>query len=244
MALALELERAALRAEHDRTGQFYRTMLGIVGHDLRAPVAAILIGTEMLVAQHHDDPSLADIVTRIVSFANRMTGIVDQLLDLARVQLGGGIPLARCKMQLAPMIESVVGELANRYPRNQFSIAGDAELKGVWDPDRMRQVVASVITNAVQHGIEEGAVDIVMTQDNRLTTIAVHNEVRGEPIPPEALLRLFDPGRHGDDEHLGTGLGLGLYIVREIVEAHGGTIAVDSAAIGTTVRVVLPTSVR
>ena len=159
-------------------------MLGIVGHDLRGPVDAILIGTEMLVARQKDDPSLGDVVTRIVSFANRMTRMVDQLVDLTRVQLGGGIALARCKTRLAPLIESVVEELATRYPKNRFSVAGDAELKGVWDPDRLRQVASSVVMNAAQHGLEDGAIDIVMTQDHRLTTIAVHNDVRGEPFRP------------------------------------------------------------
>jgi signal transduction histidine kinase len=243
VALALEVDRAALRAEHDRAEQFYRTLLGIVGHDLRAPVAAILFGTEMLVAQRQDDPSLADVVTRIVSFANRMTAMVDQLLDLAHVQLGSGIPVARCKMRLVPLIESVVGALAERYPRNHFSIVGDAELAGIWDPDRLRQVAASVVANAVQHGLEDGAVDIVISQDKRFTTIEIHNDVRDAPISPETMRRLFEPGRRGDDEP-GPGLGLGLYIVREIVVAHGGCIAVESTATGTTFRVVLPTTGR
>jgi signal transduction histidine kinase len=144
-------------------------------------------------------------------------------------------------MRLAPVIGSVVEELATRYPRNQFSVAGDAELKGVWDPDRLRQVAASVVANAAQHGLEDGAIDIVMTQDDRLTTIAVHNDLRGEPIPAEVLPRLFEPGHHSDGRPVGTGLGLGLYIVREIIEAHSGTITVESNPVGTTFRIVLPT---
>jgi signal transduction histidine kinase len=244
VALALEAERGALRAEHDRAEQFHRMILGIVGHDLRAPVAAILFGTEMLLAQHQDNASLADVVTRIVSFANRITAMVDQVLDLTRVQLGDGIPLARTKMRLAPVIESVVRDLGEKYPRNRFSIAGDGELKGVWDPDRLRQVATSVITNAVHPGLEDGAIDIVRSQDERLTTLAVHNDVRGEPISPEALRQLFELGRPCYAEGARTGLGLGLYIVREIVGAHGGRIAVESTITGTTFRVVLPTSKR
>jgi len=240
LVLHLEAERAALRAEHDRSDQFYRTMLSVVGHDMRAPVSAILIGTEMLVAKHHDDPSLAAVVNRIVSFANRMTGMVDQLLDLSRAQLGGGIPLARVELRLAPVIHSVIEEVAQRHPRNSFSLSGDAELKGIWDPDRLRQVAASLITNAVRHGLQDGPIHVVMSQGEGCTEFAVHNEVGEGPIPPDALPGLFQAYRRTDEEHTGSGLGLGLYIVREIVEAHRGRIAVESTAAGTTFRVRLP----
>jgi signal transduction histidine kinase len=240
LVIHLEAERAALRAEHDRAEQFYRTMLGVVGHDMRAPVSAILIGTEMLIANRQDDPALAGVVSRIVSFANRMTGMVDQLLDLGRAQLGGGIPLARTELRLAPVIESVIEELADRYPRNRFSLSGDAELKGAWDPDRLRQVAASLVTNAVRHGLKDGPINIFMSQDEGSTKFAVHNEICEAPIPQEAMPELFQPYRRSHEEHGGAGLGLGLYIVREIVQAHGGRVAVDSTAAGTTFRVVIP----
>lgn len=238
--IQLEAERAALRTEHERGEQFHRTMLSVVGHDMRAPVSAILIGTEMLVAKHQDDPALAGVVGRIVSFANRMTSMVDKLLDLSRAQLGHGIPLARTKVRLASLIGSVIEELAERYPRNQFSLSGDAELKGVWDPDRLRQVTVKLVTNAVRHGLVDGPIDIVMSQDSSGTTFAVHNEVCDAPIPPEKLPGFFEPYRRGEEDRDGAGVGLGLYIVREIVEAHGGRIAVESAATGTTFRVLLP----
>ncbi|HUS31402.1 MAG TPA: HAMP domain-containing sensor histidine kinase [Kofleriaceae bacterium] len=240
VALHLDAERRLLQAEHERAALFHRNMLGIVGHDLRAPVSAILLGTEMIVAQHQDDPSIAVIATRIVSFANRITGMVDQLLDLSRAQLGGGIPLARCATRLGPVLESVVAELAARYPRNQFRLIGDVDVKGVWDPDRLRQVVASLLTNAVRHGLEDGPINIIISRVGNETSIAIHNELLGEPIPQEELRGLFEAYRQGEGEHHGPGLGLGLYIVREIVEAHRGTIAVESTTSGTTFRIVLP----
>jgi signal transduction histidine kinase len=152
---------------------------------------------------------------------------VDQLIDLSRSRLGGGIPLARSHVRLAPLIESVIEDLARRYPNNRFSLSGNAELKGVWDPDRLRQVTASLIRNAVLHGLKDGPIDVVMSQDDAGTNFAVHNEVCDDEIAPEA--ELFDPYRD-----------LGLYIVREIVEAHGGRVAVDSSSDGTTFRVLLP----
>lgn len=230
VVIRLEAERAALRTQQERVGEFHRTMLNVVGHDMRAPVAAILIGTEMLVATHQDDPSLAGVVNRIVSFANRISRMVDQLIDLSRSRLGDGIPLARSKVRLGPLLESVIEDLRQRYPHNRFSLSGDADLKGVWDPDRLRQVTASLIRNAVQHGLKDGPIDVVMSQDEAGTNFAVHNEVCDDPIPPDAVPELFDPYRD-----------LGLYIVREIVEAHGGRVAVDSTSEGgTTFRVLLP----
>jgi signal transduction histidine kinase len=229
-----------LRREHERAERFHQTMLSVVGHDMRGPVSAILLGAEMLVAKHHDDPSLAGVVSRIVSFANRITGMVDQLLDLSRAQLGGGIRLARSELRLAALIESVIDDLAQRYPQNRFLLSGDAGLRGAWDPDRLRQVTARLVTNAVRYGMKDGPITIVMSQDDECTQFAVHNEIGEAPITLEALPTLFEPYRTSDEEHSGVGLGLGLYIVREIVEAHGGRVAVDSTSTGTTFRVALP----
>lgn len=240
LAMRLEGERAAYRAEQDRTERFHHTMLSVVGHDMRGPVSAILLGAEMIVAKHHDDPSLAGVVNRIVSFANRITGMVDELLDLSRVQLGGGIPLARIELRPAALLESVIEELARRYPRNRFSLSGDARLKGAWDPDRLRQVTARLLTNAVRYGMKDGPIEIAMSQDEHCTAFAVHNELGEAAIPPEALPGLFEPSRGHERERGGAGLGLGLYIVREIVAAHGGRVEVDSTSTGTTFRVVLP----
>jgi signal transduction histidine kinase len=240
LVMQLEAERAAARAQHERADEFHRTLVRVVGHDMRAPASAILIGTEMLVAKHQDDPSLAGVVNRIVSFANRMTGMVDQLVDLSRAQLGGGIPLSRVEVRLTPLIQSVLDELARRYPQHQFSLSGDAELKGTWDPDRLRQVTSSLVMNAVRHGLPGGPIRIVMSQDERNTTFSVHNEVGEAPIAPEALPELFEARRRFDEEYSGGGLGVGLYIVREIVEAHRGRVEVEATATRTTFHVVLP----
>lgn len=241
--IRLEAQRDALRREHERAEQFHRTILAVVGHDMRGPVAAILLGTEMLVAKHHHDRALAGVVASIVSFAHRMTGMVDQVLDLSRVQLGGGLPLARVEVKLAPLLQSVIDDLARRYPRNRFSLSGAAERRGAWDPDRLRQVTATLVTNAVQHGAKDGPIRIAMWQDEERTSFSVHNEVVDEAIAAGALPSLFDPFQRSAGEERGSRFGLGLYLVRMIVEAHGGRVAVDSALTGTTFRVVLANGV-
>lgn len=232
---ALELDE-----QHERTAQFGRDMIGVVGHDLRAPLAAIMIGAEILAGKHKTDPSVADTVTRIVSFATRMNVMVDQLLDLTRARLGGGIPLVRSRTRLSPLIESAIEDLLATAPRSRFALSGAAELRGVWDPERLNQVAAGLLSNAVRYGREGGPITIAMSQVAGTTTITVHNEVREHPIPSAELETLFEPYRRGSDAPAGGGLGLGLYIVREIVRAHGGSIVAESSASGTTFRVVLP----
>jgi signal transduction histidine kinase len=218
--------------------QFCRSIQRIVGHDLRGPCDSILMSTEILIAQRQDDRALVAMVTRIASFANRMTTMVAQLHDLSRIQLGDGIALTRRKVGLSPLVESLLYELSQQHPDNRFTLIGDAGRNGLWDPDRLRQVITSLAENAVHHGLERGPVTIFLSQDDLVTTIAVHNQVRDAPIPPRGLQQLFElHSERGDDA--GIGLGLGLYVARAIVEAHGGEVSAESTTAGTTCRVML-----
>jgi len=231
----------AVNAERERTAEYQQQMLGIVGHDLRTPLGAILIATEMLVEDTRDDPAAASVVKRITSSARRMTRMVDQLLDMTRARLGNGIPVARSRTQLLPLIRSVMDELALAHGETQFELVAPLEVTGLWDPDRLGQVVSNVMSNAVQYGLKDAPIVVEVTSSEAAATITVHNQNRDQPISPEALATLFEPFRRGhDSEHNGSGLGLGLYIVHEIVRAHGGTMDVESSQSGTTFRVVLP----
>ena len=231
----------AVNAERERTAQFQQQMLGIVGHDLRAPLGAILIGTELLAVDTKDLPAAGFVVKRITSSANRMHRMVSQLLDMTRARLGGGIPLARCRMQLLPLIRSSIEELSMAHQTARFELVAPSEVTGLWDPDRLGQVVSNVLGNAVHHGLTGAPIVVGVTSSEDAVTIAIHNELAGPPIPPAMIATLFEPFRRGRDHaRNGTGLGLGLYIVHEIVRAHGGTIVVESSPSGTTCRLVLP----
>ena len=123
----------------------------------------------------------------------------------------------------------------------RFELVCPADVTGLWDPDRLGQVVMNVVGNAVQYGQERGLITIGVSCSKTTATMTVHNELRGPPIPAAEVAALFEPYRRGgDDERNATGLGLGLYIVHELVHAHGGTIGVESAATGTTFRIELP----
>jgi len=232
-----------VNAERERTSRFQQQMLGIVGHDLRNPIGAILVGTELLEMQIEANPDAKSVVKRIVSSANRMMRMVDQLLDVTRARLGDGIPVTPRKMQLLPLLRSVVEELALAYPKARFELNARDEVRGVWDPDRLGQVVSNVMSNAVHYGREGEPIVVTVASSTTDATITVRNKLRDAPIPPEVLATLFAPYRRGrDNEHNSKGLGLGLYIVAEIIRAHGGTIDVSSENSGTTFRIVLPRS--
>ncbi|HMG20785.1 MAG TPA: ATP-binding protein [Kofleriaceae bacterium] len=234
--LALE---AAIRSEAERaTTRFHEEMLGIVGHDLRNPLAAMVAGIELLRARV-SDPASARVLGRLDNSARRMTTIVDQLLDVTRARLDAGIPIERRALRLQPMIANLLDELRLAYPTAAFELRGD-DVEGKWDGGRLGQVVSNLASNAAQYGAAGGPVVVELARAGGDAIVAISNPIRGAPIPPDTLETLFDPFQRGrSGEHPG-GLGLGLYIVREIVRAHGGTIEAVSSDAGTTFRVALP----
>jgi K+-sensing histidine kinase KdpD len=235
--LALE---AAIRFEAERaTTRFHEEMLGIVGHDLRNPLAAMSTGIELLRART-TDPANERVLGRLENSARRMTTIIDQLLDVTRARLGTGIPVERHAVRLRPLTAGVLDELRLAYRTTAFELRGD-DVEGAWDGDRLGQVIANLAGNAAQYGKAGGPVTVELAFADGVATIAISNPLRGAPIPPDVIETLFDPFQRGRGSAHPGGLGLGLYIVREIVHAHGGTIDVTSSSIaGTTFRVALP----
>jgi sigma-B regulation protein RsbU (phosphoserine phosphatase) len=231
-ARQLAAECSTLLAEREQTAQLQQ-MLGIVGHDLQGALGAIMLATEILA---HDSAAV-HAATRIATFARRATRMVEQLLDMMRARLGGGIPLARCHMRLSSVVKSEMDSLAAAHPDRQFELVA-TELHGLWDPDRLGQVASSLLTNAVQYGRDGSSIHVEVSASGGTARISVHNELRGDPIPPETLATMFEPCPRGSDER--TGLRLGLYIAQEIVRAHGGTVSVESSLSGTTFQVLLP----
>ncbi|HET7500398.1 MAG TPA: ATP-binding protein [Kofleriaceae bacterium] len=234
--LALE---AAIRSEAERTTtRFHEEMLGIVGHDLRNPLAAMAVGIDLLRARVLD-PASQLVLERLEHSARRMTTIVDQLLDVTRARLGTGIPLERRAQRITPLIAGVLDELRLVYRTTTFELRGE-DIEGVWDGDRLGQAISNLASNAAQYGKPTGPVAIELSRAGSMATIAVSNPLRGAPIPKAVRDTLFDPFQRGSSgEHPG-GLGLGLYIVREIVQAHDGTIEVASSDAGTTFVIALP----
>jgi len=230
----------AIAAERERIAEFQHQMLGIVGHDLRNPLSAMVAGIALLDAMIEGTPAVR-VVRRLDSSTQRMTRIVEQLLDMTRARLGQGIPIEPRDIDLVALVKSVVDEASLAYPRTRFDLAEVVEVSGRWDPDRLAQVVSNLMGNAAQYGRKEAPVAVRLDKTPATVSITVTNEIRDAPIPPDQIAVLFDPYRrsHGS-EHRRGGLGLGLYIVAQIVKAHGGSIDVTSTWAGTAFCVVLP----
>ena len=217
--------------------------IGILGHDLRNPLAAITMGAEALGGL---PAPYSNVVATVARSAHRMAAMIRDVLDFARGRLGEGISVAPSQVDLHRLCEEIVAEMTQAYPARTFSFEAAGDLRGQWDPDRVEQVLSNLVGNAVTHG--KGAVRVIGSDAGDDVIMTVHNH--GAAIPASALSTLFEPfsraaqdvsGKHGAAD----GLGLGLYIASEIVRAHGGTISVSSVqGEGTTFAVRWPRKVE
>lgn len=224
----------------EQASEFRELLLGVVGHDLRSPLAAISLISEKLLRRAGAAPEARDL-RRIKESALRMGRMIEQLLDLTRGRLGGGIPIVPRQIDLGPVCRQVIGEMEGGNPERKVVQHLHGDLVGFFDEDRLAQVLANLLRNAAQHGATGTPIDVSVEGTDTEVTLAVHNQ--GAPIPAHLQAQLFDPFRRGraEDEHRPDGLGLGLYIVRQIVDAHGGRIEVRSTAEdGTSFTVHLP----
>jgi signal transduction histidine kinase len=170
--------------------------------------------------------------------AERMGTMVNQLLDLTRVRLGGGIAIRTRPTDLAEVATTIVEELRLANPASEIRCSLSST-RGEWDADRLSQVFSNLVANALQHGDPSRAVEVRLAPADGGATFEVRNF--GETIPPETIPFIFDAYRRGRAERTGQGLGLGLFISRQIVLAHAGRIEVSSSPeSGTLFRVLLP----
>jgi len=230
-------ERRRAEAESREREAFRERFIGILGHDLRSPIQAILGSTYQLRNAALSETERRSL-ERIGTSAQRMSRMIDDLLDLTRGRLGGGIPVSPRTMDLAQTAAQVIEETRAAHPGREIVLDVQGEASGRWDPDRMAQLLSNLTVNAIVHGVQDKPVRIALAATADRVEIAVHNE--GSPIPEGDRERIFDPFRRAAAEG-GKGLGLGLYIAREIARAHGGELSLDSfAEQGPTFRVRLP----
>ena len=239
-------ERKKSQAEALLTARFREQFVGIVGHDLRNPLSAIVSAAQLLL-QHGGLPERhSRAVARILASGDRMARMIDDLLDFTRSRLGGGFPISRRRVDLVELCEQVIEELELAYPERSVEFHREGDAWGSWDPDRMAQVVSNLIGNALQHSPEHAVVRVELHDRGDRVELETCNE--GQPIPPEVLPHIFEPGRRGPSGRgraSSHGLGLGLYIVQQIVLAHEGSISVGSSHDdGTRFLVVLPRRAR
>jgi len=213
-------------------------LMAVVGHDLRNPLEVILMTAELLQSgdQGADVKKHAE---RLHRSGTRMRQIIDELLDVTRARLGGGIPIEPRKADLLQLAKAAVAEAEAAHPDCQVQLHAEGDLQGEWDPARLEQVLSNLLGNAVRHGTRGKPVHVSLESDESSVTLYIHNDGH---IPEQLLPRVFEPFQTSRESRVKAGgLGLGLYIVQQIVLAHGGSVDVHSVpADGTTFRVQLP----
>lgn len=200
--------------------------VGVLGHDLRNPLSAIYTAA-LLLSRRAESEAIAKPVSRVLASAERMTRMLDQLLDCTRIRLGRGLPIERENVDLTGICQAVIDELEPTQGCSiQLEHAGD--LVGLWDRDRLSQLVSNLAGNACQHRRPQTPV-AMRVDGTRPSSVMI--EVRNEGvISADVLSVIFDPSQVGTGKKRtgSSGLGLGLYISQQIVIAHGGMIVVES----------------
>jgi two-component system, sensor histidine kinase and response regulator len=217
---AAEADAARHRAE--RASGLKDIYLGILSHDLRTPLTAITM-TADLIARATTLENAQGGAERVRRAARRMSTMIEQLVDFTRGELGGGIPIQPTQMDFGAVLRAVVDEISTAHRGVEILVETSGELQGLWDGERVHQALTNLVGNAVLHG--KGGIRVTASGQSSGVLVKVHNG--GPAIPGDQLPRIFEPFRK---EERSSGLGLGLYIVREIIRRHGGTIHVRSNA--------------
>ncbi len=234
----------SVRWYNDRLERARAIFIGILGHDLRTPLATLTMAVEVM--NRTDDPKVFQgCFDRARRSGERISEMIALLLDFSRTHLGEKIPLSRKMIDLSEVCGEVARDLTVSHPGRKITV-DCPELTGRWDEARVYQAVSNLIKNAIQYGEPDGTITVSFKAEAREVLLSVHNE--GRPISLAKQREIFEPFRkpaaedgdgahYRDPEHVG----LGLYIVNQIAQAHGGSVEIDSKAeAGTTVTMRLP----
>ncbi len=218
--------------------------LAVLGHDLRSPLQSIEMASHMLNATVLPEATRLKVATRVRRASNVMSHLITDLLMFTRSRLGRGIPIERFDFDLGQLCNEEIDAVRTSYPERQFvrHLTGDLHIQG--DVSRMQQVLSNLLNNAVQHGGESTPIRLSAYGEEDAIVLSIASS--GNPIPPNALRVIFEPLAQVPtptsdlNKRVKTSLGLGLFIVREIVLGHRGTIDVKSSAEATVFTVRLP----
>jgi two-component system sensor histidine kinase/response regulator len=180
-----------------------------------------------MVQHQSSDETVRGTAKRIVVSGRRMTRMIDDLLDLARARLAGGIPLKMIQSDLAEPVQRVVREYETAFPDRRIELQQEGNVNGEWDAERLAQAASNLIGNALQHGMPNSPVHVRLDgsgSDGVMLSVANDGS-----IPSRVVAHLFEPFQGGQRQPgQNQGLGLGLYIVQQIVHGHRGAVAVQA----------------
>lgn len=239
------VELAKQKAEVARILHLNEVFMGILGHDLRNPLGAMLVGTELLMETAASDLQRKTL-TRMQAAGKRMGAMIEQLLDLTRARIGGGLasPTKRTPLDVRMLVQRAVDELKTVHPDREVALEAAGDCSAFGDPDRLLQLFSNLVGNAIAHSPKTSGVRVGVTcAPGDTIEVAIANQ---GAIPQELLPAIFEPFRgRGTKSAASAGLGLGLFISREIATAHGGEITVTSSPeAGTCFTVRLPRHAR
>ena len=220
----LRSAQADLVSEQERS-ELHEQFVAVLGHDLRNPIAALDAGISRLIRDGWTGQTPL-ILQLMKSSVTRMSGLVNNVLDLARTRLGEGLTLNKSQVPLSETLTHVIEELRIAHPERTILTDLGAKDELVADHQRLAQLFSNLIGNALTHGAGDRPVVVESRSHAGSVSVAVVNG--GAEIPPERMGKLFTPFKRGGSHS--QGLGLGLYIAAQIAEAHGGALTVQSDA--------------
>jgi signal transduction histidine kinase len=224
--------------------QSQNMFLAILGHDLRNPLGTIITGASFIMQATDIASRYIVAATRMFNSGQRMNKLIGDLIDFTRTHLGSGLPIKPRQANLAVVCLSVVEELRTFHPERKIEFDARGDLGAIFDEDRISQMFSNLIGNALQYGAKGAPVAVALSSTPDNIVVTINNQ--GEPIDPHQLATIFEPlvrlaKQESADYARETSLGIGLFIAREIVQTHSGTIAVESTkSTGTTFTINLP----
>ncbi|TCK32609.1 histidine kinase [Paraburkholderia sp. BL8N3] len=227
----------------EQVDQARNLFLGMLGHDMRSPLQTIQVTASYLAALNAGE-RVSAAAARLIRSGARMQSLLDDLCDYNRTRLGLGINVTPARVNLAEVLADELDQLRAIHPDRQIELELHGNAQGVWDGQRLQQLLGNLVLNADRYGAPDSPVRVVVTGDEAEVRIEVRNS--GPAIEKSTLERIFDPLTRGptlENRQDGKGsLGLGLYIVSEIARAHHGTIEARSDETETAFTVRLPRS--
>jgi signal transduction histidine kinase len=222
----------AVRTYTQRVDRSRHMFLAILGHDLRNPLNSVMMLAEVLTRTPELTADARGMAGRISSSSVAMAKMISDLLDFTGAGLGSVMPTSPAPMDLGRLCGEVINEMRAAYPHRLIRYDAQGDLTGHWDAARIRQLVSNLLGNAIQHGGDTSPIDLKASAEGSGIELTVHNS--GPAIPRELLATIFDPLVRNQSPELQKqrrpgSIGLGLYIAREVVTAHGGKIDVQSS---------------
>lgn len=242
-AIDQALQESAIKFS-DQTGRMRDTFLAILGHDLRSPLTTMVMAGTFLTRKNEGTHRTLQIGARVKRSAATMSTMVNDLLEYARTQLGGKMPITPILGDMLEICQAAIADASSAHPECTFELQAEGEMLGDFDSPRLQQVFSNLLNNAAQYRGPKHPVTMVASGEADCVIVQVKNF--GSEIPPASLKAIFDPMVQlavGENQkgRASTSLGLGLFIAREITVAHGGSITVESMAeSGTVFTVRLP----